>query len=116
MGRILVQDPAAVVEQKVPFTFESGTLLLQQVFSGNIIDSAWIRIDTPFDDPGAFLVMGISANPGLIFGPDDTDPSVVDQYTNQAVTEFSSMDYLSLIISPASSTQGAGLLVYRFRR
>ena len=116
MGRILVQDPAAVIEQRVPFTFESGTILLQQVFTGNLIDTAWVRIDTPFDDPSATIRMGISANPGLLFGPDDTDPSVVDQYTNQAVTEFSSMDYLSLIISPASSTQGAGLLVYRFRR
>jgi hypothetical protein len=116
MGRILVQNPSDVVEQKVAFTFTSATVLLQQVFGGDLVDTAWIRIDVPFDDPTATVVLGVTADTGLIFELGNVDVSVAGQTTNQAVTEFAVMDFLQLVVSPAASTQGAGLLVYRYRR
>ena len=45
MGKILVGSPLVVTEQSVPFTYESGILTLQQVFPGNLIDTAWVIIE-----------------------------------------------------------------------
>jgi hypothetical protein len=114
MGRIVLQNQSNVVEQRVPFTFISGSLVLQQVFPGDIIDSAWVLIDTPFDDPAASILLGTTLAPGLIFGLGDVTSSVVDQYANQAVTEFALTEFLVLTISPGASTQGSGRVIYRF--
>ncbi len=116
MGKILVGSPLVVTEQSVPFTYESGILTLQQVFPGNLIDTAWVIIEEAFDDPSATIFMGITFDPTLIFGPRDVIPSVVDQYSNGSVTQFVATDFLQLIINTATSTMGSGLLVYRYRR
>lgn len=116
MGRIIVQPPGNTVEQIVLFTYASGTLVLQQVSAGDIIDSAWIRVDTVFNDPAASAQLGTTVTPGLVFAAVDTALGDVAQYANLATTEFVATDYLVLAITPGTATRGAGALIYRYRR
>jgi hypothetical protein len=99
-----------------PFTFASGTLVLQQVGIESIIDAAWIRIDVPFDDPAAAIAFGTSTDPTAVLGPSDVTLTKIGQYINQAIVEFYVADILSLVIFAGASTQGSGLLVYRYNR
>jgi hypothetical protein len=116
MAKILVASPLIVVEQVVPFTYESGTLVLQQVFAGDLIDTAWVVIKVAFDDPSSTIFMGTTFDPYLVFGIGDVTASIENQYTNQSITQFLATDFLQLIVNPAASTVGSGLLVYRYRR
>jgi hypothetical protein len=103
-----------LVEQVVPFTYQSGTMLLQAVVAGSVVGEAWIRIDTPFDDPTASIKLGITASPGQIFAPGDVDVSFAGQYQNPELWEYAGPDFLELIVAPGASTQGSGALLYRY--
>ena len=101
---------------QVPFTYTSGSLLLQAVAPGDLLDRAAILITTPFDGPLAAMHMGTTTSPNLIFAPGEVTPSVAGTYDNSALEEFSVADFLQLVINSGGSTQGAGLLFYTFRR
>lgn len=100
---------------KVPFTFSGGTMLLQALVPGNLLDRAAILIETPFDDPAASVTLGTSTLPGLVFAPGDVDVTFPATYDDSALFPFNIPDLLVLSIHPGSSTQGSGILLYKLR-
>jgi len=101
---------------KVHFTYATPSpLVIQALSPGNVIDRSVLLITTPFDDSGAALQLGTAANPGLIFDVGESVPTDAGQYDNMAVNEFSIPELLRLTITPAASTQGEGLLLYKIR-
>lgn len=107
------------VEQKVPFTFASGVITIKptspMVESGAIMDSAWVRIDVPFDGGGASIALGTTGSPNLVIAPGEVTPSSANQYGFLSVAEFPVTDSLILTVVSGGSTQGSGLLVCRYR-
>jgi hypothetical protein len=100
---------------KVPFTFTGGTMLLQALVPGNLLDRAAVLIETPFDDPAASVTLGTSTAPGLVFAPGDIDVTFPATYDDSALFPFNIPDLLVLSIHPGSSTQGSGILLYKLR-
>lgn len=115
MGKIVVADIEDV--QKVSFTFSTGSpLVLGLVFAGQVLDRASLLITTAFNDALATLQLGTTAIPGLVFGVGDARPSVVGQYEHNALVSFPANDLLRLTITPGTSTQGAGILLFKIKR
>lgn len=110
-------DITEVDAAPVPFTFSSGTLLLQQVLAGQVVERCSILITTVFDDPAATVALGTTASPNLLFGPSDVTLTILgNTYDQAALFKFPINDFLQLIITPGTSTQGAGLLLYKVRK
>lgn len=109
-----ISDPLVF---KVPFSYTTTSpLVLQAVVAGQVLNRCTILITTAFDDPGAFITLGTTADPSLVFGASDARLSDLgNNYDNSALFPFSVSDFLQLTISPGSSTQGAGLLLYKLR-
>lgn len=103
------------VEQKIPFTFSSGVVSIQPVKAGAILDSAWVRIDTPFDGPTASVALGTTGSPNLVIAPGEVSPSFADQFGFPEIAQFPANDTLILTVVSGGSTQGSGLLVCRYR-
>ena len=116
MGRIIVATPGTITEEKVPFTFSSGTLTLQSVQQGSVITGAWINITTPFNVPGALIQLGTTAYPGLVFSSGEVNPLIATKYGAPELIEFAVADFLLLAVTAVGATQGAGVLVYQYRR
>lgn len=112
-------DVADNAEQVVPVPFLFSTaspMVLQQVAAGSVLNRCTILIAQAFDDPAAFLKLGTTAAPDLVFGSSDVTLSTLgDCYDQSALFQFSVMDFFQLTISPGASTQGAGLLLYKLR-
>ncbi len=107
---------AAEVVQKLSFTYlTTSPVLLQQVFAGAVIDRAAILIITPFNGLGASLQLGTTASPGLVLSTTDVNPSIASQYESDLFVPFPASDFLQLLINPTGSTQGEGLLIYKYR-
>jgi hypothetical protein len=107
---------AAVEVLRAPFTFASGSIIVQVVEAGSFLDGAILVIDVPFDDPAATIKVGTTTLDSVVFGVTDNAPFAANQYANQEMTSFPIDDILQLIVSPAGSTQGSGTLLYRYRR
>lgn len=90
-------------------------MLLRQVTAGQLIETAQVVIQEAFNDPSATVRFGTTASPGAIIGPTDTRPSVLGQYENDEVFNVVVPDNLILTITPGTSTQGSGLLLYRVK-
>jgi hypothetical protein len=105
---------AGSVLLKVPFLFSSGTLVLQAVGLGSLISEAYLQVDVAFNDPLASLTVGTTAVPYLLFGACDVDLTSVDQFQNSAIFQCSS-DILQLCVFPGASSQGSGILVYKYQ-
>jgi len=102
--------------ENVHFTYTTGSpLVLQQVFPGQVLNRCTILLTTSFDDPAAFVQVGTTTTPSLVFSPAEVTLGVVNNYDQHALFEFSVMDFLQLTISPGASTQGAGLLLYKIK-
>lgn len=100
--------------QFVEFSYDSPSpIVLQQVSSGQLLDRAAVLVTTAFDDPAAEIDVGTSRDPDAIFGSGDIDLSVLGQYENRILLLFSQNDLLLLTIDPASSTRGAGILLFK---
>ena len=100
----------------VPFTFASGTILLEPILPGDVLAGATVIIQTPFDGAGASILMGTDGVPALVFGPGDVGAGSAHQYESGEIVPFAEHEALSLSVSAGGSTQGSGLLFYRFRR
>jgi hypothetical protein len=99
--------------QSVPFSFDTPSpMVLQTLAAGQEVIRVSLAISTPFNDDAATVQVGVSGDPGALLGPGDTNIVMVGQYTTDAITVFSSSEILLLTISPGSSTQGAGLLLF----
>jgi hypothetical protein len=118
-GKFDIIDVAENAEQVVPVPFLFNTpspMLLQQVPAGSILNRCTILIAQPFDDHAAFLKLGTTATPDLVFGQSDVTLGALGNcYDQSSLFQFSIMDFLQLTISPGASTQGAGLLLYKLR-
>lgn len=101
---------------RVPFTYLSGTLLLQALLAGDLIDRAAVLITTPFDGVGGSVHLGTTVSPNLIFAPGDVTVGVANTYDNSALEAFSIPGFLQLVVVPGTATQGAGVLFYTLRR
>jgi hypothetical protein len=108
---------ASVSDQKVPFSYSTASpLLLQQVFPGQVLERCTILVTTPFDDPAASVTLGTTTVPTLVFAPGDTTLDVLgNSYDQSSLFDLPIVDFFQLTISPAASTQGAGLLLYKMR-
>jgi hypothetical protein len=96
----------------VPFTYSSGTLVLQATAMGQVLTRAVVVVTAPFNDPSATLVLGTTTDPGLIFEAGDVDASLPLQTDGDAIFSFTTTDFLLLTIEPGASTVGAGSLYY----
>jgi hypothetical protein len=86
----------------------SSPIILQTVTEGRLVYQAIIVISVPFDDPSAYLLFGITADPDLIFARSDVTVTEINQYVNDNATVIPSNDFLILTLVPGNSTQGAG--------
>lgn len=104
-------------DHKVAFAFDgSSPLILIVLKPGDIVDNIEVTITTPFDDPAAALQVGIVANPDLALGPSEIDPDVASTYSNGENFEILVPEILRLLITPGTSTQGAGFVLFTIRR
>jgi hypothetical protein len=115
MARIVVANPNTLMEQKVYFTFATGTLTLQAVAANSVITGAWVNINTAFNGVAPSIRMGITAAPGMILTYGEINLALVDKYGLPELVEFAQADILLLTIVSGGSTQGAGTLVYQYR-
>ena len=115
MARIVVANPNTLMEQKVYFTFTTGTLVLQAVTANSVITGAWLSINTAFNGVAPGIQFGITAAPGMILNNGEVNLALVDKYGLPELVEFTQADILLLTIVSSGSTQGAGTLVYQYR-
>jgi hypothetical protein len=94
-----------------PFTFASGTIVLQAVTAGQSVTRAEVLVETPFSDGAATLEMGTTTDAGLVFAPGEVLLGG-EQTVSLVIAAFSAADFLLLTIEPGTSTVGAGTLYY----
>jgi len=90
--------------------------VITTLLPGQLIDFAEIKIFTPFDDPSATLQLGTPSSPGLVFGVNETDPSLVAQFGSEDNHEILVAQTLQLLIVPGMSTQGQGTYHVRVKK
>lgn len=88
-------------------------LVLQAVTPGLILNLAQVLVITPFNNGGATMTLGTTANPSLVFDSTDVTLQSVGQYETDYLIQFAASDVLELFINPSGSTQGSGLLLYQ---
>ena len=106
------------VSETVYFTFASPSpLTLVNLKAGDIIDEADVVITTAFDDIAATLEVGTVAIPGLVLPTNKINPTVLDRtFTSSVKHEIGLAEILRLTITPGTSTQGAGFVLFTIRR
>lgn len=103
--------------QIVHFSYQSPSqMTLQALLVGQIVEYASVVIDTPFDDLGASIEIGIAANLGAVLSRNDIVTSIAGQYETDGLMTISVPELLILTIDPGQSTQGSGYLLYRVRK
>lgn len=90
-------------------------MFLRQLQAGQVVEFAHVLIETPFSDPSARVQVGTSGSPGAILASADVDTQTVGQYNNDQVFPVGVSDILLLTITPGTSTQGSGLLMYQVK-
>lgn len=112
-----LQAGNAEVFERADFTFAtSSPAFLFNLSAGDEIVEARVVVSTAFDDPAATLRMGTVADPDLIFATGESDPTTVGQSICLVAHELSLTEILRLLISPGTSTTGAGHVLFRIRR
>jgi hypothetical protein len=98
---------------ELPVSFDmTSVLILGQVAEGSRVLGVYLLVESPFDDPAAFIELGTSLNHSLLFGLGDALLTKVGQYDKDDIIIFPATDVLALRMHPGASTQGSGLLLY----
>ena len=106
------------IVERVDFTFAtSSPLTLYNLLAGDDIVEVKLVIETAFDDVASSVQIGTVATPGLVFAANESNISKPDcQWLSSRVHEIASSETLRLLISPGTSTQGTGFVLFRIRR
>jgi hypothetical protein len=100
---------------RVNFTYASSSpFTVLNLQANDEIDQIKVVITTPFDDATSRIDVGTVATPKLVF--DALRPTKLKQQTDFNHHLISVAEILRLLITPGTSTQGAGYIVYRIRR
>ena len=112
----MTYNPSAVGVFKVSFTFATfSPMTIGQLIPGNVMTRVVLRIDVPFSDPAATILVGTSTTPSLFLGATDSDPGVVDQYQNEQMYSFAVADFFQVTINPGASVAGSATLFYELK-
>ena len=84
--------------------------------AGDYVTDWELEVTTAFDDPAAWLTLGTVSATGSILAINQNDPGTVGTYASQENFKASGSDAVRLVISPGTSTQGAGRVVVTIRR
>jgi hypothetical protein len=98
---------------KVSFNFSSSfPLVLQSVSPGQLFNRAAVLVTTPFN-VGAKLKLGTSTVPGRFFDVGEVSLDQLGTYDTAELVSIAAGDLLLLDV--AGATQGAGVLLYKYR-
>lgn len=84
--------------------------------AGAIVEWVKLVISTTFDDPGATLQVGTTAQPGVVLSAVQNDPGDDSVFSTDVPLRVTAPTNLILTISPGTSTQGAGYVLARIRQ
>lgn len=90
--------------------------VITTLLAGQTVDAAEIKINTPFDDPSSLLQLGTPTSPGLLFGVNEVDPTILAQFGSEDNIPISVAQTLQLLIVPGASTQGQGTYLVRVKK
>jgi hypothetical protein len=98
---------------KTAFSYNTPSpLFLQPVIAGQLLVRVMILIIEPFNDPSAVCHLGVESAPSEVFADGEVHLAVPATYKTAAMIPFTTSETLRLAISPGTSTQGAGILLY----
>ena len=106
------------IVERVDFTYASSSpFTLYNLLAGDDITEVKLVITTAFDDPSSTVQIGTVATPGLVFDTNESDVTKANcQWTSFTIYEIAVNEILRLLITPGTSTQGAGYVLFTIRR
>lgn len=108
---IIPPIPSGVIRiREIPFTFSSGTLVIEPVTIGTIIALAQITIIIPFQ-LGSTVQFGTTASPTMFLNLNSDDTGNANSYNELEVVTIASNDSLILTVN-ATGLIGSGTLYF----
>ena len=96
---------------EVPFTFTNGTTVLKALAPGDVVSPCYVRIETPWNLPGASISIGTPSAPGALLAPGDVNLYRTSRYDAGLDFKATLAEDLQLIVSGPSTT-GTGYVVF----
>lgn len=96
---------------EIPFTFGTASpLVITALRTTDRVVRSEVEITTAFDDPAAAVQLGVVGAPNTILTSEEADAQLIGTYRTMNVTSVGALANVILTLTPAGSTQGAGVV------